>query len=58
MKKFRNGLAKAIIYVYGCLIIILGELLTLTICAIIRDNDEACEMIVDALDNVKHVLLG
>ena len=58
MKKLRNGLAKAIIYVYACLTIILGELLTLTICVLIGDNDKAAEIIVDILDDVKHVLLG
>lgn len=58
MKRIRTWLAKAIIHVYACLIIILGELLTLTTCVLIGDNDEACEMIVDILDDVKHVLLG
>ena len=58
MKKLRTWVAKAIIYIYACLTIILGELLTLTICVLIGDNDKACEMIVDILDNAKHTLLG
>lgn len=57
MKKFRRYLATAIIYVTGSLSVILASLLTLTVSALIGDGDEACELIVDILDDIKHVLL-